>query len=816
MLFMTLRIISLVLVALLFCVPVHAASNTVFEHFTLDAPIPDTFQTGTLYKISGVATASTNAIDFRWSSPTKGGGFRRPINDAVSKAIAPRSFTTWIMFSEPGVYDFKITSSKNGDSADSFFIPKQSFPITVQASTGASVQKVPEEFLLSYFGRLKFAQPVTLAATTIDMPLLILDLRGARSKVRSIELTFIHLQGDVLPQFKDDGRNGDAVAGDDIYSVQLPDCEITSSSCIYPEEKEALSIAGYGQYPAWANVTYENGETENFSTLLGLLAADTPLVSIEQLSGSAFRTERLLNIVDTTGEMFLGDPTINMEKVAKRFYEIFPDRFDFLFFRLDAPRKDGYAGYHFNINVDFDGTGARRFDSSKSYGSSGSLKGGMYLSFQARGPIVHELMHQWANHAALLDGGYAGHWGRSNANGVLGGDVNFAQVTSLGNDLYSIPGQQGCCSSYGGRYSPLELYMAGLAPASQVPPVTLLKNSQFVANVTDSNGNLVSRTYRSEAGIATYTIDDIIKQLGRRTPAYGAAQTQFSAATIVLSAAPIDQLTATWFDLQMKFLSSDTANDGSFAYATGYRATLDTKLGLALGPNTPPVVAISGGSRTVADTNAAAGESVALTATATDSDGTIASTQWLVNGQVVATGTSATISLADGATVVTFRATDNSGATTNKTATITVGSVEAKPADYLGTYNGVAVDPRYNLEVNQVGLIIIDRSRLHSCVRIFENSQPAQVAGMNKIDVTFNILSLDTGAIQIVATRPFSDQSSTDAQPAECSGRFETTTGIYRDYINLGTQLFDASFRLVNDSTLEFSLVDAKEVLIKN
>ena len=236
----------------------------------------------------------------------------------------------------------------------------------------------------------------------------------------------------------------------------------------------------------------------------------------------------------------------------------------------------------------------------------------------------------------------------------------------------------------------------------------------------------------------------------------------------------------------------------------------------AVAPNVPPVVAITGGSRTIADTNSTAGESVALTATATDSDGTIASTQWLVSGQVVATGTSATLALADGATTVTFRATDNSGATTNKTATITVGSVEVKPADYLGTYNGVAVDPRYGLEVNQVGLIIIDRSRLHSCVRIFENSQPAQVAGMNKIDVTFNILSLNTGAIQIVATRPFSDQSSTDAQPAQCSGRFETTTGIYRDYINLGTRLFDASFRLVNGNTLEFSLVDAKEVLIKN
>jgi hypothetical protein len=166
--------------------------------------------------------------------------------------------------------------------------------------------------------------------------------------------------------------------------------------------------------------------------------------------------------------------------------------------------------------------------------------------------------------------------------------------------------------------------------------------------------------------------------------------------------------------------------------------------------------------------------------------------------------------------VVTFRATDNTGATTSTTVEVTVGGFDVKPADYLGTYNGVAVDPRYNLEVNQVGLIIIDRARLHSCVRIFENSLPAEVAGINKIDVTFNILSLDTGAIQIVSTRPFSDQSSVVTQAAECSGRFETTTGIYRDYIKLGAQLFDVSFRLVSGDTLEFSLVDVQEVLIKN
>ena len=51
----------------------------------------------------------------------------------------------------------------------------------------------------------------------------------------------------------------------------------------------------------------------------------------------------------------------------------------------------------------------------------------------------------------------------------------------------------------------------------------------------------------------------------------------------------------------------------------------------------------------------AVGESVSFIGTATDSDGTIATTQWLVDGVEVATGLSATLSLPDGSTVVTFK-----------------------------------------------------------------------------------------------------------------------------------------------------------------
>jgi hypothetical protein len=73
--------------------------------------------------------------------------------------------------------------------------------------------------------------------------------------------------------------------------------------------------------------------------------------------------------------------------------------------------------------------------------------------------------------------------------------------------------------------------------------------------------------------------------------------------------------------------------------------------------------------------------SVAVTATATDADAYhgIASTEWLVGGTVVATGTQANLSLNNGDTTVTFRATDEKGGVNQTSATITVSEPAPAP-----------------------------------------------------------------------------------------------------------------------------------------
>ena len=197
------------------------------------------------------------------------------------------------------------------------------------------------------------------------------------------------------------------------------------------------------------------------------------------------------------------------------------------------------------------------------------------------------------------------------------------------------------------------------------------------------------------SNITSMTIDEFIAVEGIRKPDYLNSQKSFRGMYVVLSEKPLS--IEEWraadraaYDMQ---LTSDTGNtNDNFWKATKGEATitfgqLDLLSKAPLTPvsstnsivtsptNEKPIAAIVGGRKTViADTDGAAGESVLVQATASDNDGTIVSTEWLIEGETVAgtTGFSATLSLQNGATVVTFKATDNKGATTSSTQTITV------------------------------------------------------------------------------------------------------------------------------------------------
>jgi hypothetical protein len=139
--------------------------------------------------------------------------------------------------------------------------------------------------------------------------------------------------------------------------------------------------------------------------------------------------------------------------------------------------------------------------------------------------------------------------------------------------------------------------------------------------------------------------------------------------------------------------------------------------------------------------------------------------------------------------------------------------IKGNKSDWLGSFNNVLLPEKYNLKVNSVGVILVDSARLHSCVKIYANSIPAKVEGMHEIDVTFDIVSIEQGIIRLILSRAFAESVAVNNSRPDCSGSFDTTTGLYRDFIKLENQLYDTVFKLVDEGRLEFVLTSGNEVM---
>ena len=252
-----------------------------------------------------------------------------------------------------------------------------------------------------------------------------------------------------------------------------------------------------------------------------------------------------------------------------------------------------------------------------------------------------------------------------------------------------------------------------------------------------------------------------------------------------------------------------------------------------------PDVYISGGSRAIADTDGIAGESVSFTGTATDSDGTITTTQWLVGGSVVATsdgtitttqwlvggsvvatGLTPTIALSNGATVITFKATDNDGVSSTTTATITVATPTYTVTDeWPSPYNGVTPDSSLSLAFNNIGIYDMAGSTIYTCLRVFTDGLPGSVGGIGEFDIGFTVVSIDEGTVQVTRYREFNviGALNENVELPDCSGKFETTTGVFTDTIETKSYLNFLGNMMTIVKTFEttFNLVDPDNLILK-
>ena len=230
-------------------------------------------------------------------------------------------------------------------------------------------------------------------------------------------------------------------------------------------------------------------------------------------------------------------------------------------------------------------------------------------------------------------------------------------------------------------------------------------------------------------------------------------------------------------------------------------------------------VSISGGSRTVADTDGIAGESVSFTGIATAGGGTFATTQWLVGDSVVATGLTPSIALPNGSTVVTFKATDDAGVSLTRTVTITVVIPTYTVTDeWPSPYNGVTPDSSLGLAFNNIGIYDTAGSTIYTCLRVFTDGLPGSVGGIGEFDIGLTIVSLDEGTVQVTKYREFNviGALNENVELPDCSGKFETTTGIYTDIIEAGDSVLETTFSLTDSSNLILTLQSYETITAPN
>lgn len=213
--------------------------------------------------------------------------------------------------------------------------------------------------------------------------------------------------------------------------------------------------------------------------------------------------------------------------------------------------------------------------------------------------------------------------------------------------------------------------------------------------------------------------------------------------------------------------------------------------------NQPPVVEIVGGDRTVPDTDNFAGESVSFTAAATDGDGTIVSTAWLINGQEAATGLILDIDLPDGETTITFKAIDDEGASSTDIVTV---SIESPPLEqgWPAPYSGITPDESLGLEFNNISVLNPQDGLIYSCIRILANGVQSTFEGIDRYDIAFQIVSVPEATIGVVRAKPFNGTSALNefGELPDCSGTIELTTNVYTDTIQAGNEVYSVRFEL--------------------
>ncbi|HEX5057249.1 MAG TPA: prenyltransferase/squalene oxidase repeat-containing protein, partial [Gammaproteobacteria bacterium] len=239
--------------------------------------------------------------------------------------------------------------------------------------------------------------------------------------------------------------------------------------------------------------------------------------------------------------------------VAREFFRTHADNYDFLvvFTTFEFNSGDA-AAFHLGLQNHIKGIGLPQYDHSTLFGSKGRLGGYIDMAALSRwvmdplrpefervlAVMGHEMLHQWSGNVRFDQG-------QGPETALLGDDDSHWSdlLDTNASVLYGHKwrdNHDGTFTSEGFRkfLSPLDLYLAGLYRADEVPPMTLIVNPALDPRVTPEQGLLVHGTTISGTA-RTISIQDIITAEGERIPAAADSQKNFRLGFILLT--PADQ-----------------------------------------------------------------------------------------------------------------------------------------------------------------------------------------------------------------------------------------------------------------------------------
>ena len=208
--------------------------------------------------------------------------------------------------------------------------------------------------------------------------------------------------------------------------------------------------------------------------------------------------------------------------------------------------ESGAQGFYSTVKNDTQGINQTIIDNSSQFGSAGRLHGTIdlgnisTLASNPYGPklnetlttLSHELMHRFGSYVRFKNSD-----GTLNTS-LLGKDSAHWSylLDSKGSLMYGNgwkDNRNGTFTSttVNNNYSPLDLYLMGMIPKSQVPPMLLIDNTSIDKTKLPNIGDTIIGTAK------TVTIDDIVAAEGERIPNAASSQKQFNIGFVLLTRA---------------------------------------------------------------------------------------------------------------------------------------------------------------------------------------------------------------------------------------------------------------------------------------